>query len=84
MVGAENYVSTLEARQSSDFRNVSQARGPSLGCLPQAQRPESESLSWLCLLSVDRSTAGDHVFLEDTDQVTGSGQIGNTMGFFLW
>ena len=33
---------------------------------------------------VDRSTAGDHVFLEDTDQVTGSGQIGNTMGFFLW
>ena len=32
----------------------------------------------------DRSTAGDHVVFEDTDQVTGSGQIGNTMGLFLW
>jgi len=35
MVGAESYVSTVEARQSSNFKNISQARGHSLGCLPQ-------------------------------------------------
>ena len=69
MVGAESYLSTLGARWSSNFKNISQARGHSLACLRQGP----ETWKWVFvpavpLICVDRSLADDHEVFEDTDQ----------------
>ena len=55
-------------RRSSSSRNISQARGHSLGCLTQG--PEFEKRVFVTAvppICVDRSTAGDHEVFEDTD-----------------
>ena len=75
----------LGTRWNSSFRNVSQARDYSLGCLSQGP----ESLTWVFVMAVppvyvDRSTAGDHRVFEDTLGIAGSGQIGSAVDFFLW
>ena len=58
----------LGAIQNSDFRNVSQVRGHSLGCLPQGP----ETWKWVFAMAVPpiyvgRSIAGHHEVFEDKD-----------------